>query len=521
MRRMRAWLRSRPDLEVASFELDGSAARLHAPMAARGPFDLLLVALGPEAGTAAAARVFTEAFYQLRAGGVLLLVDFSLDAVGGTSSRGLHGLLAAVDGVRHGEAPDATGVAAADLRALADSITAIDGVGRHLAVTSGVTALAKLDEDQADEVLARRAGHGGRDRVLNTLPAVRFSSRCRLRHSADERAANMPEVYEAPAARLREYHDVLCLPGQVVASGNLLLPDTFRHNQRVRLKNRYAEELGRRFAALPDVPVPATALSGSYFHLDNEVRGHFGHTMTEQLSKLWAWPLAKARHPDLKALLAINKGRELAGFERALFGAAGIAEEDLVFVREPVQVPRLLAATPLLSMPQYVHPEIAHTWQQIGDRLLEAEPAAGERDYPERIFCGRRLRKRRCHNAEEVEALFATYGFVVVHPEDHSLAEQVAIFRAAGVVAGFAGSALFNLCYSATPTRVLLIHSEAYAARNEYMIASVLGHDIDLVTCVPDRPQQPGSWSMKSMQSPYTFDFDREGRFLRKVLDEL
>ena len=49
-------------------------------------------------------------------------------------------------------------------------------------------------------------------------------------------------------------------------------------------------------------------------------------------------------------------------FERALYGAAGIAPDDLVLVDGPVRVERLLAATPMFSQPQYVHPDLVHTY---------------------------------------------------------------------------------------------------------------------------------------------------------------
>ena len=56
-----------------------------------------------------------------------------------------------------------------------------------------------------------------------------------------------------------------------------------------------------------------------------------------------------------------------------------------------------------------------------------------------RLFCSRRPGKRSCHNAAEVEGLFAAHGFAVVYPEDHPLPEQARMVRDADVVAGFAG----------------------------------------------------------------------------------
>ena len=105
---------------------------------------------------------------------------------------------------------------------------------------------------------------------------------------------------------------------------------------------------------------------------------------------------------------------------------------------------------------------------------------------PLRLFCSRRPGKRTCHNAAEVEALFAAHGFTVVFPEDHPLPEQARMVREADVVAGFAGSGMFQIAFAGGPKHVILVGSESYTASNEYLISSVVGHRLDLVLCRPD-----------------------------------
>jgi capsular polysaccharide biosynthesis protein len=171
----------------------------------------------------------------------------------------------------------------------------------------------------------------------------------------------------------------------------------------------------------------------------------------------------------------------------------------------------------MFSMPEYVHPDIREVWHSIGRRLATSAPS---REYAKRIFCARRTNKRKCRNAKDVEAVFAGRGFEVIYPEDFPLPEQAAMFRHAEVVAGYAGSALFTLAFCETPKRVIMISSEAYRARNEYMIASVLGHQLDVLWCRPDapranKPAKPGH------MTAFTFDFAREGLFLEKTLASL
>ncbi|HET8971221.1 MAG TPA: glycosyltransferase 61 family protein, partial [Candidatus Nanopelagicales bacterium] len=169
--------------------------------------------------------------------------------------------------------------------------------------------------------------------------------------------------------------------------------------------------------------------------------------------------------------------------------------------------------------PEYVHPDISQVWRRMGDSLVRRASPPG---HPERIFCSRRPGKRNCNNTREVEELFSRNGFSIVFPEDYSLPDQVALFRTAQVVAGFAGSALFNLCWSVEPKRVIALATESYTARNEYLIAAVLGHELHFITSVPDisHPAK-GPRSRKAFRSDFTFDLDREGRTVEAILRSL
>jgi capsular polysaccharide biosynthesis protein len=109
----------------------------------------------------------------------------------------------------------------------------------------------------------------------------------------------------------------------------------------------------------------------------------------------------------------------------------------------------------------------------------------------------------------------------VIYPEDFPLPEQAAIFRHAEVVAGYAGSALFTLAFCETPKQVIMISSETYTARNEYMICSVLGHQLSVLWCKPEAPQAANNWARVRFGSAFTFDFAREGLLLKEVLASL
>ena len=95
------------------------------------------------------------------------------------------------------------------------------------------------------------------------------------------------------------------------------------------------------------------------------------------------------------------------------------------------------------------------------------------------------------------------------------------MFRSAEVIAGFAGSAMFNLCLSGSPKSAIVISSESYTAQNEYMVSAVVGHDLDIAWCRAEIPMPEGRWQAKAFHSPFTFDFEREGRFVDELLRAL
>jgi len=58
-----------------------------------------------------------------------------------------------------------------------------------------------------------------------------------------------------------------------------------------------------------------------------------------------------------------------------------------------------------------------------------------------------------------------------------------------------------------------MVSPDSYPANNEFLIAAVLGHEIDVFWSRGDE--------ISSLTAHYTFDFEREGRHLRSVLGNL
>ena len=490
-----------PQARVTVVPAEADASRRHAELAARGPYDLVVDAVrnrtDPEG-------LYGAVLFHVRRGGHLVLTSFHP----GTSQRQqlwslVTRLVALSDAAPPSSARDT------DEAALAEATGRVVVGQRHLMVQNRTRALAKLREAEIEPALERAGERVGT--VLGGIDAECFAPRSTVRDHRHETRVRQQQPVEVPALSLREYADVICAPGQVVMKGNLLLPETYRHHLQPRLVNRLTKEIAPCFAQVDRDLKDAERLAGAYFHFDSEWPGHFGHALTEQMSRLWGWAAAKERHPDLKVLVGRRPGHDRAlPFERAMLESFAIPETDIVLIDTPVRVEHLLAVTPMFSMPHYVSPQIAPIWNRVGSAVGPQAEKAGA--LPRRFFCGRERATRRCHNEPEVERRFMEAGFEIVYPEHLPFATQVAMFQNAEVVAGYAGSALFTLTFCAQPKRVLMISPESYTANNEYLIAAVLGHEFDVFWSEPDSG---------SLVSSYSFDLGREGRHLDRVLAEL
>lgn len=500
-----------PDLGVTVLTSEQSLEESHTQLTAAGPFDVLVDLTG--AGAEQVTR-WRRCFWHVRSGGRYLVAD-ALTA--GTDTDRTQGLWCYVAGLLDVPRPEEkpVGRQAQDDLQLAAALRSVQLDGATLVLGKRTEALPKTRERQIGTILQARPELGT---VITTLPAAPLTSAATLEVNLHDYDKRFRPVFDNPPMALRAYRSVSCYPHQVAVSGGVLLPDTYRHYYGPRLQNRFLQEVAQDFARLKGAAARAEVrpLPGAYFYLDSEWPDHFGHTMTEQLSRLWALPAAQQAYPEVQGLILLRGEQQtISPFQQAIFAAAGV--DQVVAVRGPVRADTLLAATPMLSNPDFMDARIAETWARVRDSLLAQ---AGDRDRPDRIFCSRRPSyKRVCHNIAEVEDLAREHGYTVVFPEDHDLPEQVAMFHHAQRIAGLAGSAMFTSALCQGPRDLLILSSESYTARNEYMIASVLGHRLEVIWCDADEKQPAVGWSGSAFSAGFTVDLARDGDRLRRWLD--
>jgi len=371
--------------------------------------------------------------------------------------------------------------------------------------------LRTFRESEADRFTLGREG----DAVLSTRPGVTWRSRATVRTSGPTPFNPLPPTYDAPPLSLREHHDVMCLPRRLMYVDGAVLPGSYRFHRRPRLRHPLLKRVSDHVVERPAVNGPVRELPGVYMQLGCPVPGQFGHVLIEQVSHAWGWEEARSRHPGIRALVHAPEDGRQAPWVLDILEAAGVDRGDVELVTGAVRVETLLDTTATFEEGQFVHPLLLETYDRIGAALGQRSSLAAR---SRRVFHSRRSGRRRCHQQDEIEARFAAAGFEVLHPEDSPLPDQVARARAAEVIAGFAGSNLFHMALTGGPRHVIAITSDAYPAHNEYQMASLLGHRLDLAVGRSDIRRGP-TRAKAAFYSPFAFDLDGpEGRFVDEVL---
>jgi capsular polysaccharide biosynthesis protein len=378
--------------------------------------------------------------------------------------------------------------------------------------------VAKLRPGESDTTLRRRDPDVSVE-TLMSLPAARFASPSTvISHRSAITHLGLSTTLDVPELALRHYTGRLAYGCKMLTyTQHSILNDSFRFYHSDHPVNPNTWDFTPRIARIRHpFADPAACLVGDYYLIDPQFSGHFGHVMTEMIGRLWAWDFAKRHCPGLKVLLQPWPDSDVE-LERTLLNAYGIADEDIVLVERPVYVQSLYSADIMWHNwpPYFAHPQLADIWRRLSKRVLDPTVARHEKIFVSRADVHDR---RRCRNAAEVEKFFAERGFAIIYPELYDIGEQAAIFAHARTVAGFAGSAMFNVLYAHDVETVIVLAQEAYTARNELLYTLVLGCDMHYFWSSPKLAQPGEGWTLRAYESEWSFDFERNRADLEAVL---
>jgi hypothetical protein len=145
-----------------------------------------------------------------------------------------------------------------------------------------------------------------------------------------------------------------------------------------------------------------------------------------------------------------------------------VAENDIVRINNLTRCKRLLLATQALGVEQYATPTASRLWARIRDRC-----ATRDISMPDRIYLTRSgMPTRRLLNETAVEQIFERHGFTIVRPELLTVAQQMALASNALLIAGPAGSAMFNLAFQGRLRSAFILAREARLQLTEMLLCA-------------------------------------------------
>ena len=289
--------------------------------------------------------------------------------------------------------------------------------------------------------------HRGQFPARSTAPDITLSRLSYVLYIPKQVAIAAPTPQERPPVSLQAYSVVLR------SSFNAPHGHQFHHDLR--------QHEGDLFSLTHEHP-PAVRQAGSYLLLDSQHRGDFGHTLCDVLGMAWAYESLRALGREDVAVLVHDRADKVLA---ELLEAAGIARERLVSFDHPVLLDELILPGKAFQIQGYVNDAALATYRTIRDAMAGTAriPAL-----PERLYLSRQTNPaRRLLNEDDVAKLFMARGFVVVAPETLPLRQQIALAANARMIAGPAGSNMFQLAFQRDLEKAFVLGSNEFVQTTE------------------------------------------------------
>ena len=204
---------------------------------------------------------------------------------------------------------------------------------------------------------------------------------------------------------------------------------------------------------------------------------HFGHFLVSTLARLW---VTGTEHAPRGTKYVFHMDQSPAEWFATPFVAAcleplGIRQEDILPITGATRFESLTTPEPSFEETRAYHPVFRETALTIGETLKAESPVApGTPVYLSKEGLAGGV-KRFVNEAELVDRLRAG-GVAIVHPQDLSLAQQIAVFRDAPIVLGSLSSAFHTSIMSSARTRLVGLNHDANIFSTFTMIDRMTGN---------------------------------------------
>jgi capsular polysaccharide biosynthesis protein len=266
---------------------------------------------------------------------------------------------------------------------------------------------------------------------------------------------NLPLSVQAPEPSVSVAENVVLFPGHTFVDrrSGRLLPQSLDVTHDPEILSGKGMRPPRLFGRLEEVRNEA-------FVVDCHHTGTYGHNLLEALPGLM---LLDHVPSDVEIATSIPRSPTI----EALIGSFGVDTARVRYYRGPLFCRSARLPERLVHLNRSVHPLAREAFSRMKRLAAHASIAP-----PERVFISRSgIQRRRLVNEADIERMFERHGFSIVHPERLPIADQIAVFANAPMIAGLGGSAMHNTVFTPPDSRVLLVSNLEWFMETDVLIS--------------------------------------------------
>ncbi len=188
-------------------------------------------------------------------------------------------------------------------------------------------------------------------------------------------------------------------------------------------------------------------LAGKFLYLGFYTE-HYGHFLIESLGRLWASHSLNEYDGYVFSDFVLQRNNEngISPLSKLCLSAFNVQAKDVLIAKDIQRFQRLDVPTSMMYIGELVHPDMINILKRISTALRHSDTG----QQLDKLYLSRSKldkRKRKVVNEHNIEKIFVEHGYKVVHLQDISFPEQLALLHNAKVIAGLDGSALHNSVY--------------------------------------------------------------------------
>lgn len=283
---------------------------------------------------------------------------------------------------------------------------------------------------------------------------------------------------DIPATHLLELENVSISPLGILFRDDKVLPESFAHPHQVETWTTAKSRLKLQLASW--LRAPLNKIDEDAFWVCDTQSSEYFHWMTDALPRL-----ISVRDRLAEGVLLLPGDYQARPYVWESLRAFRIPR--VLYLDRVSLCRRLLLPTPTAPSGNY---------NEALTRLLREQLTAFFAKIPvpdlgDRIYISRaRAPRRKLHNESDVVHVLEKHGFQIVHFEDYTFEQQVALAAKTRFMVSMHGAGLTNMLFMPESGRVLELRKQDDAVRNCYFsLASALDLKYFYEMCEPDRPE--------------------------------